>query len=94
MAQDSDSSMNKEARIKAGPADEGAAAESTVSEGRRKAIKAGLIGAPLLLTLRSAPAWQDGPTAGGATSGGSSSIAAKTKSYLDPQPTDDQGVDG
>jgi hypothetical protein len=88
MAQDSDSSMNKETRIKAGPADEGAAAESTVSEGRRKAIKAGLIGAPLLLTLRSAPAWEDSPAGTVAVTSTPGQATHTSQSRLDPQPTD------
>jgi len=92
MAQDNRKTTKEERLPEAGPVDEGAT-QSAVCEGRRRAIKAGLIGAPLLLTLRSAPAWQDQTVAVGA-SGGSSSIAATTKSYLDPQPTDDQGIDG
>ena len=87
MAQDHEKSTNVEKLDEAG-----AAAESAVSEGRRKAIKAGLIGAPLLLTLRGAPAW--GQTETAVVSGHSATPTGQTTSRLDPQPTDDQGIDG
>ena len=87
MAQDHEKSTNMEKLDEAG-----APAESAVSEGRRKAIKAGLIGAPLLLTLRSAPAW--GATETVVVSGHSATPTGQTTSRLDPQPTDDQGIDG
>ena len=88
MAQDDGNSINN-----GNMATTGQSAGSTVSEGRRKAIKAGLIGAPLLLTLRGAPAW--GAEAAAAVYAHSATPpAGQTTSQLDPQPTDDQGIDG
>ena len=88
MAQDHEKSTNLEKLDEAG-----AGAESTVSEGRRKAIKAGLIGAPLLLTLRGGPAWGD-EAAAAVYAHSATPPAGQTTSQLDPQPTDDQGIDG
>jgi len=87
MAQDDGNSINN-----GNMATTGQSAGSQVSEGRRKAIKAGLIGAPLLLTLRSGPAW--GQTEAAVVSGHSATSTGQTTSRLDPQPTDDQGIDG
>lgn len=53
--------------------EEAAAAEPRSGQKRRKFIKAGLIGAPILLTLKGRKAWAD---SGG--SGGSSSAALKS----------------
>ena len=85
MAQDNEKAAVKEQMAGDGLGKEDTAADSAASEARRKAVKAGLIGAPLLLTLRSAPAWT-----GAAVTWASGETPADTNptqpSTTDPQP--------
>ena len=57
MVEDKPNILDKETSAESNAAEKSLSAGAVASDGRRKVIKAGLTGIPVLLTLRGTPAW-------------------------------------